>query len=89
MARGLPVNPYSGSLNPIDAASRVANIPQNHSLASWDKQKSAEMIHNFTAAEGKPVDAYIAPEASPVPAPPALSPATTGPAPTVSVTEDH
>ncbi len=59
MAEGERTNPYAGSLNPLDAASKVAGIPQTHSVASWDKVRSLEMIHNFVTAEGSPATATM------------------------------
>lgn len=53
-----PPNPYSGSLNPIDAAPRVASIPQTFTVAGWDRQKSLTMMHNFQAAEGRQGGSY-------------------------------
>jgi hypothetical protein len=75
LTRGMKVNPLSGSLNPLDAAPAVAHIPQQHSYHAWAPQMTAEMIHNFLAAEGNPATATVemAPDAAPagkaVPAP--------------------
>lgn len=63
-AAGHEDDPYSGSLNPIDAAPKVAHIPQLHSTASWDKDRSMAMIKSFYAAEGQPSTAKFGSEFS-------------------------
>jgi hypothetical protein len=59
LAQGWKENPFAGSLNPVDAAPKVAHIPQTHSVASWDKARSLQMIENFMTAEGNPPTAAI------------------------------
>lgn len=54
MVEDLKWSPYQGSLNPLDAAPKVAHIPQEHSVGAWDLKKTLKMIHNFKAAQGNP-----------------------------------
>ncbi len=56
------MDPFAGSLNPIDAAPKVAHIPQMHSVGSWDKAQTLAMINSFMAAEGNPSTAVQGPD---------------------------
>ncbi len=76
------MDPFAGSLNPVDAAPKVADIPQTHEVAAWNKAQSLAMINSFLAAQGKAPMAMAAPAPLPqdtVPAPDAM-PDSAGPA---------
>lgn len=69
MQQGDKNQPYAGSLNPVDAAPKVAHIPQQHSVGAWDLNKTLTMIENFRAAQGNPSTAKIGPAYPNIPAP--------------------
>lgn len=46
------VTPLTGSLNPIDAAPRLASVPQIHFVGGADHVVGLSVVRSFTAAEG-------------------------------------
>lgn len=46
------ISPMGGSINPITAAAKVANIPQHHFIGEWDEVVPTAIYDSFRAAAG-------------------------------------
>jgi hypothetical protein len=53
------VSPLSGSLNPLDAAGKIKNIPQRHFVGSNDKVVPLSITQSFVSREGDANDGRI------------------------------